>query len=116
MASRKKMYDTNRRVRNYLLDEEHCTDVWMKKHTRRLDRTHTPEGFYFSRDLFNLFDGIALNNSVIMFQARTTNFPYGRENEKFNSFAVKYPEVHVVAYVTKKVKNRIQVVKRVYPN
>ena len=109
------MYDTNRRVRQYLLDEEKCTDVWMKKHTRRLDKTYTQNGFYFSRDLFNLFDGVALNNSIVLFQARTTNFPYGDEAKQFNEFAVKYPEVHVAAYVARKIKNKIQVLKRVYP-
>ena len=109
---RQKMYDTNRRVRNYLLQEEKCTDVWMKKHTRRLDRTYTPDHFYHSRDLFNLFDGIALNQNVIFFQAKTTNFP---KTQIMNYFASRYPGVVVAAYVSRKIKNRIQIIKRAYP-
>lgn len=114
------MYDTNLRVRNYLLTVEKCTDVWFKRHTRRLDKTFTPisnnkEGYYFSRDLFNLFDGIALldgSNFIIFFQAKTTNFP---KSEPLNKFAARFPEVKVVAYVTRKIKGRIQVLKRSYP-
>lgn len=113
------MYDTNLRVRNYLLNEEKCTDVWMKRHTRRLDKTYTPNsknsaGYYFSRDLFNLYDGIALNGKwIIFFQAKTTNFP---KTEPMNVFAKSYPEVMVVAYVTRKKKNgRIEILRRQYP-
>ena len=113
--TRQKMYDTNLRVRNYLLNEEKCTDVWFKKHTRRLDKTYTPTGFYFSRDLFNLFDGIALTDGsdfIIFFQAKTTNFP---KSEDMNKFARRFPEVKVIAYVARKIKGRIQVLKRKYP-
>jgi len=120
--SRQKMYDTNLRVRNYLLNEEKCTDVWFKKHTRRLDKTYTPisprhnqNGFYYSRDLFNLFDGIALlggSDFIIFFQAKTTNFP---KSEDMNKFARRFPEVKVVAYVARKIKGRIHVLKRKYP-
>ena len=113
--SRQKMYDTNLRVRNYLLNEEKCTDVWFKKHTRRLDKTYTPNGFYFSRDLFNLFDGIALTEGsdfIIFFQAKTTNFPKSEPMIKFASrFSTK---IKVVAYVTKKIKGRIHVFRRSY--
>src|SRR3989304_5653312 len=90
IMTRQKMYDTNLRVRNYLLNEEKCTDVWFKKHTRRLDKTYTPNGFYFSRDLFNLFDGIALTEGsdfIIFFQAKTTNFP---SSKPLNLFAVRF--------------------------
>ena len=112
--SRQKMYDTNKRVRDYLLQVDACTDVWMKSHTRRHDKTWTFSSFYLSKDLFNLFDGIALTNrKIILFQAKTTNFPV---TEPLNLFANRFQGVTVAAYVARKIKGRIQVLKRVYPH
>lgn len=78
------MYQSNLKARNYLLYTIGCSDVWFKRHTRRKDKTFTPDGFYPSTDLFNLFDGVALNqDKIIFFQVKTNGWPPAKPLEEF---------------------------------
>ena len=108
MSPRKRMYVSNAKARNFLLSEEKCTDVWFKRHTRRKDKVFTQDGSYLATDLFNLFDGIALNNEgVIYFQVKTNAWP---KTEPLNDFSKKTKERIIAINVTKK-----EIKKREYP-
>lgn len=108
MNPRKRMYESNAKARHYLLQEEKCSDVWFKRHTRRKDKIFTQTGSYMATDLFNLFDGIAVNDKgVIYFQVKTNAWP---KTEPLNDFCKKTQERIIALNVTKK-----EIKKREYP-
>lgn len=48
-------------------------DIWLKPHTRRHDYVYSSVGGYYTLDLWNMWDGIAIKNGVIVFLAIKTN-------------------------------------------
>ncbi len=101
MNNRQRMYFSNQKARAYLLNTVKCTDVWFKRHTRRKDKTFTPNGYYPSTDLFNLFDGIALSpqKGIIYFQVKTNAWP---KTEPLLDFARKYKAVVISINIYKR--------------
>ena len=94
MNNRHKMYQSNKKAR-VLLQTMGCTDIWFKAHTRRNDRTFTQKNYYLSTDLFNLFDGIALLESIIIFfQVKSNRWP---SPEPMFEFSKRFPHIRVLA-------------------
>lgn len=66
------MYESNRRARNFLL-ENGCDQIWLKPHLRRKDRVFSQKGMYLATDLWNLFDGIAFKDGRLFLLQIKTN-------------------------------------------
>ena len=103
MNNRHKMYQSNQKARVYL-QVMGCSDIWFKTHTRRNDRTYTQNSYYLSTDLFNLFDGIALLDSiVIFFQVKSNRWP---SPKSMIAFSRRFPHIRVLAINVRSCKTR----------
>jgi hypothetical protein len=114
MNKRQRMYASNLKARNYLLNEFGASEVWFKKHTRRLDKVFIGREFYFARDLFNLFDGIALVpklKKMVFFQVKTSGWA---AEKPLLHFKKQYPDVFILVLNVRKYKGHYKVFERQY--
>jgi len=76
MNRRKRMYASNLRARNFLLENNH-DEIWFKSHTRRKDKVYAQCGTYKATDLWNLFDGVCFDyeGNLVFFQVKTNGWP-----------------------------------------
>lgn len=113
MNRRQRMYESNQRARNFLLEFLKVDEVWFKKHGRRKDRIFTQNGHYYATDLFNLFDGIAITKSqVYFFQVKTNAWP---PTIPLNQWAVDHKNITVFAINVRNTKKGWRVFHREYP-
>lgn len=78
------MRASNKMVREWLL-EEMFDHIWFKSHNRRNDYVFTQKGSYMAQDIWNLFDGIAINRDgyVYFLQMKTNAWAESKPLEKF---------------------------------
>ena len=84
MNNRQRMRATNKRVREWLLENKY-DDIWFKAHTVRTDVVTTQYGKYLATDLWNLFDGICFdkNGNIVFLQMKTNGWAKEKPIEVF---------------------------------
>ena len=72
MNTRQRMRASNRKAVLWLLGNGY-DDIWLKAHTKRLDLIYAVGEWYRALDLWNLFDGICINENgeAVFFQVKT---------------------------------------------
>ena len=92
MNNRQRMYASNRKAREYIL-EMGCDHVYFKEHLKRKSKFYRKDGFYQATDFFNLFDGLCIHEgSLCFFQVKTNAWPNYKRITEFlhdkNGFGV----------------------------
>lgn len=85
MNKRERMRASNRLVRQWLLENGY-DQIWFKRHGKRNDYVFTKNGScYMAQDIWNLFDGIAINSQgcVSFLQMSTTQWHPRKRYEDF---------------------------------
>lgn len=101
--NRKRMWASNKMVREFLLKNE-FDGIWFKPHTKRSDIVYTQRGTYLANDLWNLFDGMcfAPNGKIVFLQMKTNNWA---KEEPIKFFQEKHKVVILSFNVTNKLKD-----------
>ncbi len=86
MNNRQRMYASNRKAREYILEKLECDHVYFKEHLKRKSKFYRKGEFYQATDFFRLFDGLCFHNgSLCFFQVKTNAWPnYKRITEFLN--------------------------------
>jgi len=86
MNNRQRMYASNRKAREYILEKLECDHVYFKEHLKRKSKFYRKDGLYLATDFFNLFDGLCIHKgSLCFFQVKTNAWPnYKRITEFLN--------------------------------
>lgn len=97
------MRASNKMVREWLLQNGY-DEIWFKPHGKRNDYVFTKKGNYMAQDIWNLFDGICINNwgYVYFLQVKTNNWA---KKSDFEKFIRKTAQTHILSFnVTNKRK------------
>ena len=72
MNPRQRMRWSNRKAVNYLLEHGY-DEIWLKAHGRRQDLTYCQGAWYRALDLWNLFDGVCIDEggTITFLQIKT---------------------------------------------
>lgn len=78
------MRASNKLVREWLLKNGY-DEIWFKPHGKRNDLVFTQRGNYLAQDIWNLFDGIAINPDgyLALLQMSTSKWHPRKDYEKF---------------------------------
>ena len=84
MNNRQRMYATNLKVRNWLLENDY-DQIWFKRHTKRNDIVYTKNGSYLATDLWNLFDGACFDSlgHLYFLQMKTNAWAKAKDIKNF---------------------------------
>lgn len=97
MNNRERMRASNKLVREWLLEKGY-DQVWFKPHGKRNDYVFTQNGKYMAQDIWNLFDGIAINQfGYVSFLQMSTN--YWHAEKPFIDFAKKTRGVEILNFM-----------------
>ncbi len=101
--NRNVMRHSNTIIKDWLLKNNY-TQIWFKAHTRNHDMIYTQKGNYRAIDLWNLFDGICINqddNKICFIQAKTNAWA---KQKPLAEFAYNYSVTVLSFNVTNKRK------------
>lgn len=84
MNKRERMRASNKMVREWLLKNGY-DHIWFKPHGKRNDIVFTQKGNYLAQDIWNLFDGLAINplGYIALLQMSTGKWHDKKQYEKF---------------------------------
>jgi len=91
------MRASNKLVREWLLQNGY-DHIWFKPHGKRNDYVFTQCGRYMAQDIWNLFDGIAINDTgyIAFLQMSTTQW---HPKEKYKEFAARTRGVEILVFL-----------------
>jgi len=97
MNKRERMRASNKLVRKWLL-ENNYDQIWFKPHGKRNDLVFTKRGNYLAQDIWNLFDGLAINSEgyLALLQMSTTQW---HSKKKYEDFAKKVKGVEILNFM-----------------
>ncbi len=103
---------SNRKAVNYLLEHGY-DEIWLKAHGRRQDLTYCQGAWYRALDLWNLFDGVCIDEGGIVTFLQIKTNAWAKE-KPLKQFAKDHKNIKVLSINVKGEKNKWNVYTKEY--